>query len=267
VPRATPSTAPPPLKGNATMMGNAVGLGLPPVIPPIAIPKPASISKPGATLAGVLPSRPETDVDDKAETVDFEKQTIDREVFDAAATSARDPKPRAPSPSSASIEPGSIEPIDVSELSTGDSTSPSVPFETQTNESPSFGGSTDVTDDIETQAREKIALEPTEPAMLAKPIPAPPPRASAPILTSAARQTPIPPPGKPSKPATTPPPTTASQPIKLPITTAPGTLPPPKESKPSTTSGPSPACPQCEAPMAWVEEHLRFYCKSCRMYF
>ena len=53
---------------------------------------------------------------------------------------------------------------------------------------------------------------------------------------------------------------------KVPISTAPSSLPPPSE-KQSTTSGPSPACPQCEAPMAWVEEHLRFYCKSCKMYF
>ena len=53
---------------------------------------------------------------------------------------------------------------------------------------------------------------------------------------------------------------------KIPITTASSSLPPPKE-KQVATSGPSPACPQCEAPMAWVEEHLRFYCKSCRMYF
>jgi hypothetical protein len=52
---------------------------------------------------------------------------------------------------------------------------------------------------------------------------------------------------------------------KLPISTAPDSLPPPRDNKP--TMGPSPACPQCEAPMAWVEEHLRFYCKSCRMYF
>ncbi len=53
---------------------------------------------------------------------------------------------------------------------------------------------------------------------------------------------------------------------KIPITTASSSLPPPSE-KQVATSGPSPACPQCEAPMAWVEEHLRFYCKSCRMYF
>ena len=53
---------------------------------------------------------------------------------------------------------------------------------------------------------------------------------------------------------------------KIPITTASESLPPPKEEK-TAHGGPSPACPQCEAPMSWVEEHLRFYCKSCRMYF
>jgi len=53
---------------------------------------------------------------------------------------------------------------------------------------------------------------------------------------------------------------------KVPISTAPESLPPPVQKR-AASSGPSPACPQCEAPMAWVEEHLRFYCKSCRMYF
>jgi hypothetical protein len=44
--------------------------------------------------------------------------------------------------------------------------------------------------------------------------------------------------------------------------------PPPRALKtPQPNSGPQPACPQCEAPMAWVEEHLRFYCRSCKMYF
>ncbi|MEO8549263.1 MAG: hypothetical protein ABI678_04800 [Kofleriaceae bacterium] len=52
----------------------------------------------------------------------------------------------------------------------------------------------------------------------------------------------------------------------VPISTAPTSLPPPKKAAP-VTSGPTPACPQCEAPMTWVEEHLRFYCASCRMYF
>jgi len=58
-----------------------------------------------------------------------------------------------------------------------------------------------------------------------------------------------------------------SQPsVKVPISTAPDSLPPPT-AKQTATVGPSPACPQCESPMAWVEEHLRFYCKMCKMYF
>jgi hypothetical protein len=55
-------------------------------------------------------------------------------------------------------------------------------------------------------------------------------------------------------------------PAKIPVSTASESLPPPKKDD-IAASGPTPACPQCEAPMAWVEEHLRFYCKSCRMYF
>lgn len=50
------------------------------------------------------------------------------------------------------------------------------------------------------------------------------------------------------------------------ISTAPANLKPPNATE-VATSGPTPACPQCEAPMAWVDEHLRFYCKQCRMYF
>jgi hypothetical protein len=75
---------------------------------------------------------------------------------------------------------------------------------------------------------------------------------------------PAPPPVAPASAAAAAP-ARQSQP-KLPITTAPSTLPPPK-ALPVAAAGPTPACPQCEAPMAWVEEHLRFYCKACRMYF
>ena len=59
---------------------------------------------------------------------------------------------------------------------------------------------------------------------------------------------------------------TTSRATAPPMSTAPSSLPPPKK-MPAASSGPTPACPQCEAPMAWVEEHLRFYCASCRMYF
>jgi hypothetical protein len=64
------------------------------------------------------------------------------------------------------------------------------------------------------------------------------------------------------------PPSGTNAPAKPPVSTAPSSLPPPKNLNVDTVpSGPTPACPQCESPMAWVEEHLRFYCKSCRMYF
>jgi hypothetical protein len=58
----------------------------------------------------------------------------------------------------------------------------------------------------------------------------------------------------------------AERAAQLPISTAPTSLPPPKQLD-AVPSGPSPACPQCESPMSWVDEHLRFYCRSCRMYF
>jgi hypothetical protein len=79
-----------------------------------------------------------------------------------------------------------------------------------------------------------------------------PPRASAQVAV-------------PAVPAAAPTPPKTGQ-IQIPISTAPESLPPPT-AKQAATAGPSPACPQCEAPMAWVEEHLRFYCKSCKMYF
>ncbi len=63
-----------------------------------------------------------------------------------------------------------------------------------------------------------------------------------------------------------PPSAEPSKPTNLPLSTAPASLPPPKQAQ-TAVSGPTPACPQCDAPMAWVEEHLRFYCKQCRMYF
>jgi hypothetical protein len=83
-----------------------------------------------------------------------------------------------------------------------------------------------------------------QPTIIAPPISPLPPLAAAAPSAPAVRDRPMP---------------------KLPISTAPDSLPPPRDNKSSI--GPSPACPQCEAPMAWVEEHLRFYCKSCRMYF
>ena len=93
----------------------------------------------------------------------------------------------------------------------------------------------------------------------------PPPRAADQPTIIAPPPAPLPSPLPPAAPAPSAPAARDRPMPKLPISTAPESLPPPRDSKP--TSGPSPACPQCEAPMAWVEEHLRFYCKSCRMYF
>jgi hypothetical protein len=98
-------------------------------------------------------------------------------------------------------------------------------------------------------------LEPSGP--IAAIAPAPPARST---VTSTAFPAPVP----IAIPAPTP--VVRERPApKLPISTAPDSLPPPRDDK--QQAGPSPACPQCESPMAWVEEHLRFYCKSCRMYF
>jgi hypothetical protein len=78
---------------------------------------------------------------------------------------------------------------------------------------------------------------------------------------AAAKEAPVRPTPQPRAPDST-----RSSGANVPISTAPTSLPPPKAA-PQISSGPTPACPQCEAPMAWVEEHLRFYCASCRMYF
>lgn len=58
----------------------------------------------------------------------------------------------------------------------------------------------------------------------------------------------------------------ASPPVEVPLSTAPASLPPPKKTA-AADSELSASCPQCEAAMSWVEEHLRFYCGECRMYF
>jgi hypothetical protein len=31
-------------------------------------------------------------------------------------------------------------------------------------------------------------------------------------------------------------------------------------------AGPVPACPNCDGPTDWNDEHLRFYCRKCRLY-
>ncbi len=115
-------------------------------------------------------------------------------------------------------------------------------------------------DELMTMAREKISITGTD-ISIAVPGNAPP------GPTSSVIDAPLPPRSAAPTPApiVTPPPEPAP-PAKISMSTALDSLPPPSE-KQAASSGPSPACPQCESPMAWVEAHLRFYCKSCKMYF
>ncbi len=232
--RPPPTTKPPPLKiqsGSPTMMSAAV-------------PMP--------------PQRPSAD--EMLKTANFEKSlatgdstdNLDADLIEASDSAAK--------------------PIDMPfDTSTAENSTSAfqrdMPFDTSTaeNSAKAFqadentdasGGSVD---DLETAAREKIE-NPEEPAPRGSSTAVelatrnsgtevelnPAPRASASSVISSAAA----PPAKTPKPS---------------ISTAPESLAPPPEGAPS--SGPSPACPQCEAPMAWVEEHLRFFCKSCRMYF
>jgi hypothetical protein len=265
--RTKPLTAPPPPpRPSQSMIGRTTPPRSQPAIATAAVPPPAPTTP--STIAGMMPQLP------PRASSDLEAETIDRD-FDAAATVNRDEaQQRFPS-------------VTDPNLATGDSTSPSVEFETATSESRTFGSevSTDVShledsidDQMETRAREKVSTTDVQ-AVVPPPAPEPAARPSASVITSAA-----PPAAKipttsqpkitgpapitkvptipPMLPAIVPPP---PQP-KVPISTASSSLPPPSE-KQAASSGPSPACPQCEAPMAWVEEHLRFYCKSCRMYF
>jgi hypothetical protein len=110
---------------------------------------------------------------------------------------------------------------------------PDIPFDN------GFHAQADPHEAVTVPARDRGFVPPREP-----PVPLTPVAATAPVVAPAVRDRPRP---------------------RPPLSTAPDSLPPPRDNK--QASGPSPACPQCESPMAWVEEHLRFYCKSCRMYF
>ncbi|MBX3155421.1 MAG: hypothetical protein KF773_05445 [Deltaproteobacteria bacterium] len=292
-PRTPGSTAPPPLPMPA-------GSRMPPIPPrtnptsvSAAVPPPV-VPFPTGPLQGKLPPRAETDADEGLQTVQHEKPVLDRagpaaREFDASLPGKPAVDPLAPTAENTDV---GLEPIVTNEV-----TGASQRFELPTTESRRFGedpaadppadppAPTDP-DELKTGAAEKVDLDkepfpesgpltipakPAEAILQLAAIPAPPPRTPAlPTPAKTTGQVPVPPrpsaqvaavPAIPTPPA----PKTTGQ-VQIPISTAPESLPPPT-AKQTTTSGPSPACPQCEAPMAWVEEHLRFYCKSCKMYF
>jgi hypothetical protein len=207
--------------------------------------------------------------------------------FDAMKTYQVEPKPRETKPRAATPRPptrlatgdGSVD-TDVSTQAIDEDSPATETFETATNESTSFSqkprkpSSTMETqsapddDQVMTTAREKVGQTDMDLPVVKRAATATSPNPVVPPADSIDEPATIPapvPPAADEAPTERPRNASGAQP-KLPITTADASLPPPSE-KQAATSGPSPACPQCEAPMAWVEAHLRFYCKSCKMYF
>jgi hypothetical protein len=194
-------------------------------------PPPAAMPKP--VVATTLPVRAETDPAELAETVDRDSHGVG-DATDASV--ALPPESEHTSPS---------EPLDTEE-------GPVVRPPTDTDAVPTVAIPKE---EPETAAREKVEAEVARQSMSEIATVARERISSRELMTGDSTSETA---DESAAPATAAP--------KIPITTASSSLPPPKE-KQVATSGPSPACPQCEAPMAWVEEHLRFYCKSCRMYF
>ena len=249
--------------------------GLDASVPPPAGPRPttvAAVVPPPVHVAPLLPAmlpiRAATDPTDHLETMDRDAMTIARDgapavsigrpATDASIGDSTDANVVLPPGSDAAedaadnAETTGIEKFSATDLAARDSTSdiqtsaqrqltPSELVRTVARESQS---------EIETIAREKISAselaigDSTSPVV----VPIEPTRSAIEELGEAPTQL------------------AASVPAKIPVSTAPESLPPPNKDE-VASSGPTPACPQCEAPMAWVEEHLRFYCKSCRMYF
>ncbi|HVK87183.1 MAG TPA: hypothetical protein VM513_23845 [Kofleriaceae bacterium] len=234
-----PATLPPPIRGKAT--------SVPPPNKPRLTPPPP---KPGEVLPAMLPVR-------------------NSESLDGAMTVER---PRSEAHAAMSIERRRDDANGANAVArAGSETEAAVPSARAAKPAPAASGAFDSGDEIETHAVERVsadsltaAMRPSESelATQARPKVDPselePPRESASELATVEHE-------KLSASELAAPPQRPSSPI-VPVSTAPASLPPPAV-EPAASSGPSPACPQCEAPMGWVEEHLRFYCKSCRMYF
>ncbi len=217
--------------------------------PPATKPPPLKVPSGSPTMMSAVVPMPLTrpSVDEMMKTADFEKSlatgdstdNLDADLLEAAESAAKAvdlpfDTSTAENSTSAFQRDGQSMPFDTSTAETSMKAF-------QADENTDVGG--DAVDDLETAAREKIEQVDS------------PPRPSATAVELATRNS-----GTEVELNPAPKPET-----KVSISTAPESLAPPPEGAPS--SGPSPACPQCEAPMAWVEEHLRFYCKSCRMYF
>jgi len=248
-PSVAPPVAPPsprpthrttPSRAQATTGGNPAGVPVggrsPGTIAAAVAPPPsqhtlAGLPPPaGALPMMMLPIRSETEAFEGLRTVEHQRES-DR--FDAAATVGHE---------------SATDVHEVPFAATGDITAPSEPLEQPTMEARPFSATMPAVhmaghdDQIAASARANIDFGHAETEL------EPPPTRRAPTPAPGSR-------------------VSAQLPkVKLPISTASISLPPPSADQ-AASAGPSPACPQCESPMSWVEEHLRFYCKSCRMYF
>lgn len=280
-PPPPPKPLPPPIRNRPASAAPPIPRGLPSPTRPPPINRAqstfaAAVVPPPPPPQTVLPPMREETGDDHLETVERDKHAAESldSTFDAAATAALPDVP---------IDGSGTEQTEIGgSLSVGDSTNvSSIAFEASgpTSESERYEDNADE-DMLATMSRDRVGATDRDLPTVAEPASAAASIAAAVLAPAASgnssriaisqpapvsvRTPPAPPAPAPISvpkifPVKTPPP-------KVPISTAPDSLPPPSE-KQVKNSGPSPACPQCESPMAWVEAHLRFYCKSCRMYF
>ncbi len=272
IPSTVAGMLPPPRAKGATGLPLPRGKG-PSVPAPASAPKPTTVSAvvpPPAIANALLPVRADTDPADNLETMDRDAMTLAREGANAIGDST-----------DANVALPDAQPVDEHTDLAAEPISPDTGADSEPRDSASDiqtamqrkvthselvrAVARESQSEIETIAREKLSAsdlaigDSTSPAILN----------AAAATPRGASQSEIQELGEAATvPATSPAP--PGGPItgtaKIPVSTASESLPPPKKEE-VATSGPTPACPQCEAPMAWVEEHLRFYCKSCRMYF
>jgi hypothetical protein len=232
-PRPRPLSAPPPVESARIQPAFApAARPKPPSLPGLPRPKPASEAPRPATLAHAVPPPPPTPTEAQGRRAE-----TDTEEIDAAAPAAR--AKNGAKRADTDLRTGKNRIVDATDVAVAPAPEPPA---------------SDPVSAPEPTAQTLMAPEPK------------PPRDPDDLLKTFEQNPKTPIPTIARAPATPIPSLDVERVVHVPLSTAPASLPPPKQLDP-VPSGPSPACPQCESPMAWVEEHLRFYCKSCRMYF
>ncbi len=259
------SSAPPLRASGLPPIGAPSKLSVPML--PAGLPRvPSPSTAPPLRGAVPLPDRSKlpslADRDDDAATRDIGDSTD--ATFDANATleQPRRSREHAASTERTSMDQVPLEHADTAEV--GDSTSPSVPLPPPASDSRRLDAQPDPTDAIGNTTDPEVVAA-TARSTITDTLPSAVSASDGKPGTARNASTDV----VPTLAAPTPEdssPVTAAESAARTRSTAPHSLPPPSDQQ-AVAVGPSPACPQCEAPMAWVEAHLRFYCKSCKMYF